>query len=175
MEPEIPSEQPGKNEGKLYLLQLRRYRRYILMAALFGIAWILLDMVKLFILPMIMAAVFSGLFYPLYRWLCRITRDRRSLSALLACTILLLGIMIPAYFLAYLIAREAISFYNTVKVWVTAGIIDDTFSFTLFINSSEWLRNLPLDMIEEAVQDFEWHTYLNEAIAGMGRLVGTIL
>ncbi len=175
MEPEIPSEQPGKNEGKLYLLQLRRYRRYILMAALFGIAWILLDMVKLFILPMIMAAVFSGLFYPLYRWLCRITRDRRSLSALLACTILLLGIMIPAYFLAYLIAREAISFYNTVKVWVTAGIIDDTFSFTLFINSSEWLRNLPLDMVEEAVQDFEWHTYLNEAIAGMGRLVGTIL
>lgn len=175
MEPDIPSDHKGKNPGALYLLQLRRYRRYILMVALLGVAWIFFDMVKLFIIPMIMAAVFSGLFYPLYRRLCRLTKDRRSLSALLTCLILLLGIMIPAYFLGYLIAREAISFYNTAKIWVTASIIDDTFSLTSILKNSGWLSNLPMDTIEEAVKDFELKTYLNEAITGLGSLVGTIL
>jgi predicted PurR-regulated permease PerM len=37
------------------------------------------------------------------------------------------------------------------------------------------LRNLPVGMIEEMVQDIEWQTYLNEAITGLGGLVGTIL
>jgi predicted PurR-regulated permease PerM len=175
VEHDISSEQPGKRASDQYRHQLRQYRRYLLIVSLVGIAWIFFDMVKLFVIPIIMAAVFSGLFYPLKKWLCRVTHNRHSLSALLSCLILLLGIMIPSYFLGYLIAREAISFYNTVKVWVTASIIDDTFTLTSFINSSEWLRNLPVGMIEEMVQDIEWQTYLNEAITGLGGLVGTIL
>src|SRR5436305_2074359 len=69
-------------------------------------------MVRLFLVPVLLAAVFCTLFYPLYERAVRLLGGRRGFASLLCCLLLLLGLILPLYFVAHLVAREAVDFYG---------------------------------------------------------------
>ncbi len=89
--------------------------RYFLIALLIILAVIFFTMVQYFILPIVLAAVFAGLFYPLYKKLLKPFRGNRSVASLVTCFILILLLLIPTYVIADLVANEAIKLYQTAE------------------------------------------------------------
>jgi len=89
--------------------------RYFLVALLIILAVIFFTMVQYFILPIVLAAVFAGLFYPLYKKLLKPFRGNRSVTSLVTCFILILLLLIPIYVIADLVANEAIKLYQTAE------------------------------------------------------------
>src|SRR5512134_912272 len=75
----------GSGAQTLPTLPAQKFSRYFLLALVLVVGVAFLYMIKLFLVPVILAAVFAGLFYPLYNWLLKMTRGRKGLSALLCC------------------------------------------------------------------------------------------
>jgi predicted PurR-regulated permease PerM len=69
-------------------------------------------MVRLFLVPVLLAAVFCTLFYPLYERVAGLLGGRRGLASLACCLLLLLGLILPLYLVAHLVAQEAVEFYG---------------------------------------------------------------
>jgi predicted PurR-regulated permease PerM len=72
-------------------------------------------MIRIFIVPVILAAVFAGMFYPFYNRVVKFTRGQRALSALICCIVLSLGLILPGYGIANLVAHEAVHLYQTAE------------------------------------------------------------
>ena len=72
-------------------------------------------MVQVFFMPVVLAAVFATLFYPMYERVLRAFRGRRTLAAFFCCLLLLLLLVVPLYGVADLVAREAIDFYRAAQ------------------------------------------------------------
>lgn len=69
-----------------------------------GIAF--LYMVRSFIIPILLAAVFSTLFFPLYERLVKGFRGWRPVASILTCLLLLLLLLLPFYFVIDLVVGE---------------------------------------------------------------------
>jgi predicted PurR-regulated permease PerM len=88
-------------------------RALLILLGIMGIT--LFFMIKMFIVPVILAICFTTLFHPLYTWFVRITRGNKILSSVICCLTLVFGLLIPVYFLIQMIASEFIGFYSTAE------------------------------------------------------------
>jgi predicted PurR-regulated permease PerM len=93
-------------------VSLNRKTLLILLAVL-GVT--LFFVVKMFIVPVILALCFTTLFYPMYSFFCKFTHNNKALSSVICCLILFFGLLIPVYLLIQLIANELIQFYGTAE------------------------------------------------------------
>ena len=93
----------------------RKLSRYFFIAVLLGTAVVFFRMVRIFFMPVLLAAVFATLFYPMYEWFLRAFRGRRTLAAFFCCLLLLLLLIVPLYVVADLVTREAIDFYRSAQ------------------------------------------------------------
>src|SRR5204863_8624135 len=69
-------------------------------------------LVRAFVLPVLLAAVFTTLFFPLFERVSRLTRGRRGLASPLCCFLLLLGLLLPAYAVPALAGNEVLDLYE---------------------------------------------------------------
>lgn len=122
--PEIPStsgpadEQSRQKEfpsGRLQQSRADKFTHFFLLLILVTTAVVFFKMIKAFVVPIILAAVFAGLFFPFYSWLLKKAGGRKSLSAFVCCAALSLGLLLPAYAVANLVAREAIRLYQSAE------------------------------------------------------------
>src|SRR5262245_26482797 len=96
----------------------RRIQRWSLLlialatSALF--AWVIWD----FLLALLLAAILTGMFHPVYRQLARAFGHRRSLAA--ACTVggVLLGVIVPVAIFLVMIAEQVIELSQIARPWV---------------------------------------------------------
>ena len=102
-----------------------KFGRYSLLALVAIVGAAFFYMVKLFIVPVLLAAVFAGLFYPVYERLLKMTCGRKALSALVSCLVLSLGLILPASGIANLVAKEAVKFYETVETRLQSVVAED--------------------------------------------------
>ena len=127
--------------------------RYFFIALLLGTTLLFFWMVRGFLLPILLAAVFCILFYPLYEWLTRLFRGRRSLASAACCLILLLVLMLPIYGVAYMVTTEAIDFYSSTETRIQevlrqgdAGpmgrLMRSGFARQLRLHQIDWRANL---------------------------------
>jgi len=86
--------------------------RGYLLGLLLVLAVVVLYMIRMFLVPILLAAVFAGLFHGGYRWLRKLFRGRRNLAALVSCILLLLILLGPLYLIGNMIANEAIQLYE---------------------------------------------------------------
>ncbi len=122
---------------------------YFLLALLLGTGVVLFEMVKLFLVPVVLAATFAGLFYPLYRKLLQWTRGRDGLSALACCLVLLIGLLIPAYIVADLVLQESLHLYQSAGKWTTTFLNgNDRTDIYERLNQYELLHDLALNTID---------------------------
>jgi predicted PurR-regulated permease PerM len=84
-----------------------RFARYSLLIIMLVATVVFLTMIKAFLVPVILAAVIAGLFFPFYTWLLKHTRGHKSLSSFVCCALLSLGLLFPVFVVANLGAREA--------------------------------------------------------------------
>ena len=79
-----------------------------------------------FLEALLLAAVFSGIVRPVYSWLCRVLRGRKTTASLLTLLLALVVIVTPLLFLFGLIAEQAQVVVNEVQPWVEQQISDTT-------------------------------------------------
>src|SRR6185503_5041034 len=111
-------EQPsGESPSSLRLQRLRvdKIAHCCLLLILLAAAVAFFEMIKAFLVPIILAAVFAGLFFPYYSLLLKRTHGRKSLSALVCCAVLSLGLLLPVYAVVNLGTREAVRLYQSAE------------------------------------------------------------
>ncbi len=122
--------------------------RYFFIALLLGTTLLFFWMVRGFLLPILLAAVFSTLFYPLFERLTKLFRGRRSLAAAACCLILLVVLILPIYGVAYMVTTEAIDFYGSAESRIQEMLRKgETGPLGRFMNAP-WVRQLGLDKVD---------------------------
>jgi predicted PurR-regulated permease PerM len=102
---------PDHSQGAL------RFRQGFLLLLVAAISLLFLFVVRRFLLAVLLAAVFAGVTFPLYRWLLKRLRGRRALASIATILILLLGVALPlAGFLA-MVASEAVQVSQEAGDW----------------------------------------------------------
>ena len=130
---------------------------------------IFLYTVWMFVIPVIIAAVFAGLFHPFYRWLAKILKGRKGLASLITCILLLACLMLPVYFIANKVAREAFDLYSSAEEKV----------HEIIEQGEEGLIGRIKGMLpERLIQDLEridWQKSLADIAKASGSLIASII
>lgn len=136
----------------------QKTRAYFLLALLLGTGIVLFEMTKLFLVPVVLAATFAGLFYPLYTTLLRWTRGREGLSALTCCILLLFVLLVPVYIVTDLVLQESLHIYKSAGRWTTT-FLNGKEGVNLYekLNQFELVRDLELSQLD-------WQQSLQEAL-----------
>jgi predicted PurR-regulated permease PerM len=71
-------------------------------------------MVRVFLVPVFWAAVFAVLFQPLFLWLKRRLRGRRTLAALVTTLAVVFAVLVPSALLLAAVAQQALWLYNRI-------------------------------------------------------------
>lgn len=95
-----------------------RFRKAFLLLLVAGISILFLWMIRSFLLAVFLAAIFSGLSFPLYRWLCARFGDRRAPAALVTILVLLLGVGLPLVGFLAVVAAEAVQVSQGAGAWL---------------------------------------------------------
>jgi len=149
-------------------LRVERVSRYLLLVVLIGIGVIFFNLVKIFIIPAFLAAVFAGLFYPFYQWLLKLFRGKQGVSAFVCCLILLLGLLIPIYIVANMVSSEAIWFYESAEQVVDEIIAQGDSGAMGRLKNYEFVKKLHLDQID-------WQTELGGIAKQLASMLGTFI
>ncbi len=126
----------------------KRLSRWFFIAVLLGTALVFFRMLRIFFVPVLLAAVFATLFYPLYEAFLRIFRGRKTLASFFCCFILLLGLIVPLYVVADLVAREAIDFYRTSQDRIAEFFQKGAAGPLGWLRTLPLVRELPLDQVD---------------------------
>ncbi len=129
------------------------------------------SMVQIFILPIILAAVFSGLFYPIFRKFLRLFKNRRSVASLFTCLLLLLILLIPTYVIADRVAREAIGLYENSEQQIRElfhSIQSGESRLLRTFTESRLVQRLGLERVD-------WQTNLEELVKTLASSFATVI
>ena len=142
--------------------------RYFFIAILVGAAFTFFYMVRMFLVPVLLAAVFTTLFYPMYEWFLRVFRGKRTIAAFVCCVLLLLAVILPILGVAHLVTLEAIDVYHSaegklgeISAKGQAGILGQ-------LRSYRWFRQWGLDKIN-------WQASLEDAARTAGSFVAVVI
>ncbi len=84
---------------------------FIIISALF------VPVMRLFFVPIIVAAVFAGLLYPIYDWFYKKLWKNAPLASILCCFLLILVVLIPSTFIIHSVVRQMRDLYTTALPW----------------------------------------------------------
>lgn len=150
-------------------------RRTFLLVLVVSISVAFIAMIRSFLVTLTMAAIFSGIAYPLYRRIERRLHGNKMLAS--ACTILLLllVVFVPLLGLAGALANEASKISDSVSPWVSRVLsephrIDALLAHIPFVEDAETLRAEIVRRSSELVDTVS--TFLFETLSTMTR--GTI-
>src|SRR3989339_1658577 len=85
----------GKQPGHEGVLDVKKFGKYFLLAAFLLSLIAFINVIKIFLVEIVVAAVVTTLFYPLYRKILVLCRGHRGVSALVSCLIILICLLIP--------------------------------------------------------------------------------
>jgi predicted PurR-regulated permease PerM len=146
----------------------KKLSRYFFIAALIGTTIVFFRMVQVFLVPILLAAVFATLFYPLYELLLRKFRGRKTLAAFLTCFILLLVLIVPLYAVAHMVVVEAATFYDAAQRQLTAYLEKGP------QGPLAWLRNLPF-VRDLGLDRIDWQSTVRNVVTSAASFLGTLI
>ncbi len=89
--------------------------RAVLLLFVVTALFVLVPMLKIFLTPLLLACTFASLFFPFYTFFLKFFRGNRGIASLSCCVIIVLGIVIPVYFLGYLVIHQLLAFYQSIE------------------------------------------------------------
>lgn len=113
---------PQKNHHSL--LELRHVPGYFLMFCIILSLYFLFQLLVPFATALIFSVVLAIAFYPLFRWLKKIFRERGGLASFVTVFVILLVIILPFLVLLSLLASEATSVYTFIDQKIRSGALD---------------------------------------------------
>jgi predicted PurR-regulated permease PerM len=142
--------------------------RYFFIAILIGAAFTFFYMVRMFLVPVLLAAVFTTLFYPMYEWFTRVFRGRRTIAAFVCCVLLLLAVILPILGVAHLVTLEAVDVYHSAETKFAEISAKGQEGILGQLRSYRWFRQWGLDKIN-------WRASLEDAARTAGSFVAVII
>lgn len=97
-----------------------RHGFVLVMTIVFAIAFFVL--IGMFFKALVLAAVFSGICYPLYDWLRQKFGGRKTAASMVTLGISILAILIPVIFLLGLVGEQALGVSDNVSPWIEQQI-----------------------------------------------------
>jgi len=95
-----------------------QYRKGFVLVLTIGYAITFLAIISGFIEVLLLAAVFSGIVYPLYCWLQKVLGNRNTLASLLTLVISLITMVVPLMILLGLVTEQAIEVTEEARPWL---------------------------------------------------------
>ena len=95
-----------------------RFRKGFVLVLTIACALVFIMMISGFLKALFLAAVFSGMTNPLYRWLTRVLRGRNTLASVMTLLILLFAVILPLIGFLGIVADQAIDVTEAVKPWI---------------------------------------------------------
>jgi predicted PurR-regulated permease PerM len=92
-----------------------RFRQAFLLLLVAAISAAFVAMIRSFLLTILLAAIFTGLSYPVYRWLLRRVGGRQALAAIATLLVLLVLVMAPVLVVLGAGANEALRVSETIR------------------------------------------------------------
>jgi Predicted permease len=89
--------------------------RAVLFVLVVAVLFILVPMLKVFLTPLLLACTFAALFSPFYKVLLKFFRGNRGIASFSCCAIIVLGIVVPVYFLGYLVIHQLLALYQSIE------------------------------------------------------------
>lgn len=142
--------------------------RYFFIALLLGAAFTFFYMVRMFLVPVVLAAVFTTIFYPMYEWLTRKFGGRGGIAAFVCCLLLLLAVILPILGVAHLVTLEAIDVYHSVQVKVKDMAAKGQDGLLGQLRSYRWFGQWGLDKID-------WRASLEDAAKTAGSFAAVLI
>jgi predicted PurR-regulated permease PerM len=125
-------------------------------------------MVRMFFVPVLLAAVFTTLFYPMYEWFVRAFRGRRTIAAFVCCVLLLLAVILPLLGVAHLVTLEAIDVYHSSGSRFSEMAAKGQEGILGQLRSYRWFHQWGLDKID-------WKASLEDAARSAGSLIAVVI
>jgi predicted PurR-regulated permease PerM len=103
-----------------------RFRKGFLLALVVGVTAAFVFVVSDFLMTIFVAAIFSGLAHPLYRWLRTAFGGREALASAVTLLVILLLVGVPLVSLLTIVTNEAVRMTDNVTPWVTQIVNEPT-------------------------------------------------
>jgi predicted PurR-regulated permease PerM len=145
----------------------KKQNRYFIAALIIMLAVLMMPMAKIFAIPLLLATTFATLFHPFYKLLTKLFWGRKTLGAIACCLSLVFCVLIPTYFVGYLITRQAIDLYATAEPKVLDIIQKGDEGLLGQIKTSRYLAWVH-------ITNFDWRSSLQEGIK-TGTKMGTYI
>jgi predicted PurR-regulated permease PerM len=110
MEPDQKPVAPHKPH--MGILDEKTFSKYFLLILFLLSLVAFLSVIRVFILDIVLAAVFSTLFYPLFALLLGAMKRNRGLAAFFSCLLILLCLLIPLLFIFNVVILQGIDLYH---------------------------------------------------------------
>ncbi|MFQ5771475.1 MAG: AI-2E family transporter, partial [bacterium] len=166
--PEDKQKPTQHRNQSLRKLRAAKFSRTYLLLLLFIITVLFFNLIKIFLVTILLATVFTALFYPFYEWLLKLLRNNRTLSAIICCLALLLGLMVPVYIVADLVSNEAIDLFQTAVPKIREiiekgdeGILGKIKNYTL-------VKRLNLENVD-------WQSSLQDIAKNTGNIIAKVI
>jgi predicted PurR-regulated permease PerM len=104
--------------------QVERFRRAFLLILVGAISLGFLMMIRPFIMPLLLAAIFAGLSYPLQRWVSRLLGGRSALGSAMTILLLLFVVVAPLLFFLGIVAGQAGEITQSISPWLQERIAE---------------------------------------------------
>lgn len=95
-----------------------RFRKGFVLVMTLAYATLFFALINDFLMALLLAAVFSGIVYPLYFWLRNVCGRRTTLASLVTLLTFMAVIVVPLILLLGLVAEQAIGVVEDVKPWI---------------------------------------------------------
>lgn len=155
------SDGPGILESK------ERYRKAFLLLLVVAVSAAFVTMVRQFLVPMLLAAIFTGLLSPLSARFLRLCRGRRAPAAALTVLVFLLVLLVPLLGVLGIVVAQAVRVTHAVGPWIQQQVEHPDIIL-------QWIEKLPLPE-QMQLTSTEVLTKLGQAVSGMGGfLVGRL-
>ncbi len=113
------------------------FQKYVVLGTALGISFLFYKVVSPFLLSVLLAAILAGMLHPSFLWISGKLGERPKTAAAITVFLLLILVVIPAFFLVGALVSEAVAISDSVTPWVEARILElDDFE--------RWLEDLPV-------------------------------
>lgn len=119
---------------------------YFLFILIFASLFLCYKMINIYLNPIIFGFILAILATPLYDWVQKKVKHRKSLSAAILCLLLVVVIMIPFMLLMSLVIRQGIISFNAINDWVMAGnLVKISQLFKQYLPNAGFLNDIDIN------------------------------
>lgn len=166
------------------VISTERIERVWLIVLVLAVGYAFYHIVDIFLVPIVVAAVFVSLAYPMHREWLRVTRDHAGPAALLSTLTIVLLAIIPIYLVAALITTEARALFAGTETGIVRAIEQASHWLERVVSGGDasplgrlpmfgWVKNLPLDRIDWGAQIQTLLRNVGSTIAGVINRTGS--